>query len=348
MGEKVGLIGDLHLGIKKNSNIFLKSQVKFLIKEFVSYLKNNNIKTVIMLGDIFDSRHSVNTKIQNVVFDFFDKYMKDFKVYVIKGNHDIYYNSSTDVSSLKFLTKFDNVTVVEDIIETEIAGKKVCMVPWVVNMSDFVNKFTKHSELCFGHFDITGFNMNRNRLSKDGIPADFFGSRCKKLFSGHFHTRSHQIIKGCEIVYAGSPYQLTRHDIGEERGFVVLDMDDYSYEHINNKSSIKYISLNFPEEFSKKTIKGNIIDVYISYSDSYKEGKIENYLKKIEEYEPAVSPNTVLVNDSSMNSNLNADDYKVGSMIDLMKDYVNSLDIKNKDQIYNILLDLYSNTKGDL
>ena len=61
-----------------------------------------------------------------------------------------------------------------------------------------------------------------------------FENKFKKIFSGHFHTRSKKDINGTDIIYVGSPYQLTRADFNEERGSLTLDLDTLEYTYINN------------------------------------------------------------------------------------------------------------------
>lgn len=346
---KISLISDSHIGIKKNSEVFLKSQINFLIDQFVPYLKNNDIKHIFWLGDLFDNRSNLNIKVMNSVYNLFKNYLKDFQIYMIVGNHDSFYNSSVEVNSLKFLNSFQNIHLIEKITTIELDKKKIVMVPWITDNISFIKEFTqlpKH-DLCFGHFNINGFNFNKFKQSDDGIQGKIFAN-CKKVFSGHFHIRNSQNILGSDIIYIGSPFQLTRNDIDENRGFVILDTETLDYKHIDNNISLKYISLKFPETFTKLKIKNNIIDVHIDYDENYNETIIEKYIKRIEEFEPILPPNIFVENNSEMNGNLDLQNYKFGSMLDLMREYVNSLDIKNKEDIYQNLIELYNeSTKGD-
>ena len=88
---KVALISDLHFGIKKNDKIFQESQLKFFKEQLVDELKKRDINKIFVLGDIFDTRQSVNVQTENVVLDLFRNTFKDFEVHVIVGNHDLYY-----------------------------------------------------------------------------------------------------------------------------------------------------------------------------------------------------------------------------------------------------------------
>jgi DNA repair exonuclease SbcCD nuclease subunit len=346
------MITDLHFGVKKNNNVFFKSQLRFLKNQFIPYLKENNIEYLSILGDMFDNRNSINTLIQNEIYNLFSndfKFLK--KIYVLIGNHDTYFNNSISVNSLKFLNKFDNVEIIENMNTITIYDKKILMVPWIVDHKNFIESFKQidnNFDVCFGHFHITGFSFNKFRLCEDGLEGDVLYNTKKKFFSGHFHIRSNQDKNNGEIIYIGAPYQMTRSDINEQRGFCILDLEDMKHEYINNTESLQYIQLNYPDKFTAKSIKGNIIDVYIQFNDGYNEKKIDRYIKYIEQCEPVDKPNIFVVNNSEIDSELSIDGYNVKSLIELMKDYVNNLEIKDKEIIYNILVQLYQEAKGEI
>jgi len=350
--NKICLISDLHIGIKKNNDTFLKSQLNFLRNQLIPYLQQNKIEYLFILGDLFDNRNSINTKIQNEVFHLFKDDLQFLnKIYVLVGNHDTYFNNSINVNSLKFLSKFSNVELVENMNTVTIYDKKILMVPWIVDYKEFNESFKKidnNFDVCFGHFHITGFNFNKFKLCEDGLEGDILYNTKKKFFSGHFHIRSKQNKNNGEIIYIGAPYQMTRNDINEQRGFCILDLENISYEYVNNEVSLQYVQINFPDKFTAKSIKGNIIDVYIQFNDGYNEKKVDRYIKYIEQCEPADKPNIFVVNNSEIDSELSIDGYNVKSLSDLMKDYITNLDIKNKDEIYNILIELYQEAKGEI
>jgi hypothetical protein len=141
---------------------------------------------------------------------------------------------------------------------------------------------------------------------------------------------------------------LTRNDIDENRGFVILDIETLEYQHIDNTTSLKYIKVKYPEKVTLSKIKNNIIDVYVDYDENYNEEKVEKYVKRIEEMGPAVTPNIFVENNSLLNSDINLENYKFGSMLDLMREYVDGQDIGNKEEINQLLIELYNeSTKGE-
>jgi len=57
---KIALIADTHFGCRKNSVYFMEQQRIFYEEKFFPYLKDNDITTIIHLGDFFDNRKTVN------------------------------------------------------------------------------------------------------------------------------------------------------------------------------------------------------------------------------------------------------------------------------------------------
>lgn len=349
MNNKICLLADIHLGVRKNKEIFLKSQKRFFEDVLVPYLKSNDIETICILGDLFDNRNSLNVMVKNEAFKLFNDILKDFHIYLIVGNHDTYFNSSIEVNSLKFFGKFDNVTLVEKTSVVNIKNHDIFMVPWIIDEEQFLEDVKNTSgkyDLCFGHFDINGCKMNKVKSSEGGIQRSVF-SEFKKVFSGHFHTRSSQISNGCEIVYVGSPYQFNRGDMDEDRGFVILDLESLEYEYVNNDSSIKFIEYNYPETVNVNNVEGNLIDVYVDTASDFKEKEIEKYVKKIEDMNPADVPKLFTYNSSEDSEKFNLTIKNISSIPEMMKNYVETLSIHLKEEVNDYLLELYSETRGE-
>ena len=66
---KVALLADLHFGVKRGDQIWMNSQVRFFKNQLVPELKKQNIKDIWILGDVFDTRESVNVNVISTVID---------------------------------------------------------------------------------------------------------------------------------------------------------------------------------------------------------------------------------------------------------------------------------------
>ena len=344
MNNKIALIGDTHFGIKKGVDWFFNSQLNFLKDEFIPYLKKSGIKNIVFLGDIFDNRIAVDVKIQNIIFDFFKNDLKDFNVFIILGNHDIYLNSSLKYFSLKYLSLLKNINIIDKIQTIKICDVNLLAVPWQVNKKDFNNYISNNvidSKVLLGHFAIKGFKFNKHVINTDGFDNEIFYNNFDLTFSGHFHTRSKQKKSNNEIIFIGSSYQLTRNDIDEEKGFCVLDINTLKYEYVNNNTSVKYIDITYPQTISSELIKNNIIDINIEYTDDCNESKIQKYIKKVESYEPIQTQ--LKIKNNLLNEVINDCDIK--NSYDLMYEYVKKQNFKDESNIYKILEMLYEEAK---
>ena len=57
---KIALITDTHWGIRNDNIAFMDNSKKFLDTIFFPYLDDNNIRTVVHLGDLVDRRKYIN------------------------------------------------------------------------------------------------------------------------------------------------------------------------------------------------------------------------------------------------------------------------------------------------
>jgi DNA repair exonuclease SbcCD nuclease subunit len=87
------------------------------------------------------------------------------------------------------------------------------------------------------------------------------------VFTGHFHR--HQSQKN--IVYIGSPYQLTFGEIGLEKGFVVFDTEREDWDFVKYDKAPKHIEIRL-DEFNKVDVSNKFVRVIV-------DTKIENYVK---------------------------------------------------------------------
>jgi len=345
--NNVCILTDTHFGHENNSENVLDSSIKFFNDTLIPFLNEHKITKIFILGDLFDSRTSVNTKVHNVVFDLFNEKLKDFEIYIIIGNHDIYYNSTTSVHSLKFLHKFENVHLIDEPQTININGNDILMVPWLVDETKISELLENNpTETVMGHFDIVGFSFNKHTTCKVGTDPNTFSSH-KYIFSGHFHTRSDKKINDTNFVYVGTPYQLTRADMGEERGFVVYNVKSHKYKFFSNDISTKFIELKYPEHFTEKTIKNNRIDVVIEYTeDTYTPDEYDKYIEEIESFKP-VSVNPCYQNTSDINPDMDDTVCSIGSIPDLVTTYVNKMKINDADkkEINDMLIGYHNKVK---
>lgn len=232
---KIAIITDQHFGARNDSIAFLDYYQKFYDNVFFPTLADNNIDTLLVLGDTFDRRKYVNFyALQRAKEMFFDRLVDmGITVHMLAGNHDTYFKNTNDVNSPDLLLQeYGNIHVIDSPKDIEIDGTEICMMPWICpdNYQQSMDhiKNTK-AELCMGHFEIEGFVMHRGQVSHDGLAKKNF-DKFDLVFSGHYHHRS----SNNNIFYLGNPYELTWQDFDDPRGFHLFETTTRKLEFIRN------------------------------------------------------------------------------------------------------------------
>jgi DNA repair exonuclease SbcCD nuclease subunit len=236
---KVAIITDQHFGARNDSVNFLDYYEKFYNDIFFPKLKEEGIKTVLILGDTFDRRKYVNFySLKRTKEMFFDKLEEELiDVYMLAGNHDTYFKNTNDVNSVDLLLReYENVVVLDTPqtihLEYGEVNHDVCMIPWICpeNYDNCMSEMKNTSaSICMGHFEIDGFAMYRGMPSHEGLDRGLF-NKFDFTFSGHYHHKS----SNGDIYYLGNPYELTWQDYNDPRGFHLFDLSNRKLEFIQN------------------------------------------------------------------------------------------------------------------
>lgn len=230
---KIAVITDTHYGCRKGSKIFHDYFEKFYSNIFFPYLEDNNIDTILHMGDVFDNRKSIDYQslewTKRVVLD----PMRKYNVHMLTGNHDLYYKNTNSVNSLSLLLKnYSNIKVYNNPQSINIGGLDILLLPWICESNEklsfeLINR--NDCDVIFGHLELKGFQLYKGHVMEDGIDPKIF-NKYKKVFSGHYHTKSDNSI----VYYLGNPYQMFWNDVDDHRGFTIFDADTLEHTFINN------------------------------------------------------------------------------------------------------------------
>ena len=110
---KIALINDTHWGARNDSPAFIDYFNRFYNEVFFPYLQQNNINTIIHLGDVVDRRKFINhNTAHNFKLNFWDKIdLLNIDTHVIIGNHDTYYKNTNEINALQNLNISFNTKV---------------------------------------------------------------------------------------------------------------------------------------------------------------------------------------------------------------------------------------------
>ena len=262
--NKAACFTDIHFGNKNNSKQHNRDCAEF-VDWFIK--QSEDCETCIFLGDWHHHRASVNVSTLNHSVENVGKLSRAFEsVYMIMGNHDLYYREKRDLNSLPYAGLFENVTLVEDaLIQDEVA-----LIPWLVG-DEWKNLSKTKCRYMFGHFELPNFKMNAMVEMPDhgGINAEHLTGP-EYVFTGHFHKR--QFKKN--VHYLGSPFGHNYADTwdddrgmmklvwGEEPHYINFDGPRYRTVPLSRLIDEPEVILN------DKTYCRATLDIAISYEEA--------------------------------------------------------------------------------
>lgn len=342
---KIALLGDTHFGIKSDSPHFHELYNKFYTNFFIPYLKENNIDTVIQLGDLFDKRRNICFSTLYECKKYFFQPLQDagITLHTLIGNHDIYFRQTLSVNSTSLvLGEFDNIVIYDKPTKIELENAFIDIIPWICSdneaeILDFIAQ--SKSDLCCGHFEIENFSMYKGMEAHSGISKDIF-RRYEGVYSGHYHTRSDVD----NIHYVGTPYEMTWSDYNDPKGFQVFDTETrictfiespytmfmrHEYDDtINDYSTINIVP--FQEKYVKIVVT-NKNDYYL----------YDQFLSKL--YTSNVHEIKILEDLSDFSEGqVDTDHINIENTLDVLENYIDSVaDESNKDRISSFMKALY-------
>ncbi|MBC8548428.1 MAG: hypothetical protein H8D23_02145 [Candidatus Brocadiales bacterium] len=177
---------------------------------------------------------------------------------------------------------------------------------------------------------------------EDGMNPDIF-NKFEQVLSGHFQCRQD---KG-NMLYLGTPYQMTFACGGEQKGFWILDTETREMEYIQNKNK-KFFSIVYNDE-------ENTYDKFISRTHKeYKDAYVKIYVTHKEKpyildklidtlYQSGVFSLNVVDN---MDDTFNFDDDDKADMtkstLELLFEEIDSNEtLKNKKDVKDLIKELY-------
>lgn len=115
--KQIYFLSDLHLGAQSYNESFIREKNSI---QFLQQIKNNT-QAIFLVGDVFDFWFEYNLVVPKYFVRFLnclaDFTQQQIPVYIIKGNHDLWYNN--------YLTQEIGVTIIEDSVELTSNNKKI-------------------------------------------------------------------------------------------------------------------------------------------------------------------------------------------------------------------------------
>lgn len=346
---KIAIITDTHFGARNDNTNFNDYFYQFYEGQFFPFLQQNNIKTVIHLGDVMDRRKFISYRIAK---DFRERFILPFnhlgiQLHMLVGNHDIFFKNTNDVNSLTELlgARFNNIHLYAEAQEVTFDGLPILFMPWI-NSTNYIYSMgmideTK-ADICMGHLDINGFAMNKGQiLAEHGYDKSTF-RRFDTVMSGHFHHKSDD----GQIFYLGTPYELYWNDHNDPKGFHVFDTETRELTRIENKLTIfdkiyyDDTENNYENVDVRKYEKKYVKLIVVNKKDLYQFDRFVDNLLRADTHEVKI-----IEDFSDLDASTVSDDIVENSedTMTLLNKYVDELQVNlNKPRLKNTMKSLYT------
>lgn len=315
---KILLTGDLHA----NEGIMAEVSVQYLEYIF-NYALDNNISTIIFNGDIFEKSSKIKNEAFVPIFMKLMEYHKKINLIFELGNHDIYNLDNDSIVETfqpfgKVVKEYEQITLFDKSIDLLSYTKDPDMIP------EKGNVLITHLSIADFQFD-NKYHVNE----KNAFPTDLF-KEYDIVFSGHFHRHQHKK----NIVYIGAPYQLNYGDGGVNKGFIVLETDDNSWEFVVYDEAPKYKKIHI-KDFDKTDVNNCFVKVFI-------DGKLDDYVKlKHLLYEKGAIEVLPDYKEEEETINENTEVELNQEIKDMMVEYIKGIEIENIDT--DLLVTIFQN-----
>ncbi len=336
------ILGDLHLGARNGSNHFSAYFNRFFTNLLYPYMKKNGIKKIIQLGDLFDNRTNLIYKAFHMNRDVWFKQMGEhgFSMDMLLGNHDIAYKHTLEINSPELLLgEYSHINVISKPEKLTYDGVDIDFIPWICDENkEACLEFMKRpdrAEFCFGHFEISGFQMQRGVDSHGGLASNIFDGYAQ-VVSGHYHTRS---TKG-NIVYTGIPYEITWSDYADPKGFYVLDTKTKKLSFVRNPATMfEKVIYKSGSTINIPSLAGKIVKVIVQEKkDPVAFERFMDSVRLVSPYDINVIEGQEHTSSGALDEDLNVEDTP-----GIIKNYIDGLETTvDKDNLNSYMMGLYN------
>lgn len=348
MNNQIAVLGDTHFDIfagLKQERMY-EYQEKFFKEVFFPEILSRNIKTVLQLGDLFDSRIKISQR--SLAFSkriFFDVLRdNNIELIVLTGNHDIFYKDSLKiVTAEQVLGEYDNIKLIKKPTQMTVNGLKCAFIPWIckeneASISHFIE--TDDSTIAFGHLELAGGKLNKYAVQEHGSDIGMF-KKYKKVYSGHFHSPS--VFNNVQFV--GVPYELTRIDCNEQKSFLIIESGAEQIQIDNPNTHYEQIVISSTEEAAelfKRDLDNKYVELSINYDIEQKAH--EKLANKLNETFMMYDLHITTKKDMDKETLLRVDVSKIQSNRDLVVKYSDENNLSKL--VANKLIDLYNKAEA--
>jgi len=186
------------------------------------------------------------------------------------------------------------------------------------------------------HLELSGFEAHVGYYMDHGMSRDVF-SKFKKVFSGHFHHRSHSD----NIYYLGNPYQMYWNDFGDTRGFHVFDTETMRLNFIKNPNEM-FAKIYYndaivnPDSMDTSKYANMFVKLIVEKRTNY-----YAYDSLVERFYQTGTHDLKII-DNTQETITPSGDLEVEGTLSFLEKYVEEIDYEDKDTLKSIIGSIYS------
>lgn len=269
--SKVLLFSDLHIHCHKRKIERLEDCLKALNWVF-DVAEQNNVEDILFGGDLFHDRQKIEIYTYQRTFEVLSERLNKnkFNLYLLLGNHDLWYNENTSISSVIPLSSLPGIRIIGKPERLSISGANWDFIPFTHNPIETLEELKKkpgNPEYSLGHIAIDGAILHGSQhsdvnIEHDGdmvsVSAGLF-EHYKHTFLGHYHAEQRVNNK---VEYIGSPLELSFGEAFQEKHLIILDTKNGEREYVKNDFSPKHLVIDMVDR-DKYKLENNFVKIRV-------------------------------------------------------------------------------------
>lgn len=266
VSTEVLLFSDLHAHPHKRKPERLRDCLRALEWVFET-ARRRNISDILFGGDLLHDRYKIDVYSYQALYHTLRNNLKGVNLWLLLGNHDLWYNQDTSVSSVTPFASLPGVRVVDQPSRHTIGGHVWDFIPFTHDPLESLKSLGPGGEYCLAHVAIDGALLHGTTQSDvvvehDGdmvrVGADIF-SGYRGVFLGHYHA-AQKLSDAVE--YVGSPLELSFGEAGQAKHLIALDQPSGGKTYIENDFSPKHFILR-QEELAARDLRGHFVQLVV-------------------------------------------------------------------------------------
>lgn len=245
MVKKIIQIADLHIPNSNEKRPYDQMLESFLKQLYVNEIKDQNPEEIriVVCGDTFKNKIKTTNEAKAMFHTLLNYLNEMCRTYIFAGNHDMLENNHDRMDSINPTFEiegvYENIVYLDKYLDFKsgyVEDENIVFALYSMH-DNFAptnvehDMYPDHKIVGLYHGDVKGAVTDVGRMTPDGIDTSLF-SECDCVMAGHIHKFQELKKDGVPIVYAGSVFQQDESENTTGHGYVVWNMEDMSYKHV--------------------------------------------------------------------------------------------------------------------